>query len=361
MTRPIVAGPDANQSLTFVLGVAPAETTIVVTATRSDRSLADVPASVSVVTSEQLEQTPARTIDDVLRRVPSVDLPIASTNEQHPTDTIVSMRGLSGIRSLVLLDGVPLNDPFFGFLQWSEVPVETVDRVEVVRGAGSTLWGNYAMGGVINIITKPIDKTELVIESAGGNRGTYRTDGHAAFAGEKYGVGIDAGNSHSNGYLEQVKESRGPIDVPTSFTADTIALSGNVDLRENFSARGRVSHYSNAQNYLTRLQTNGEGTWRYTGALSWRPTDRQTVDLNIFHNDERFTTNNTGAPDGADPTQAEYIQNIHRTLASDVGASLFWSKSFTGVLRTLSAGGDYHGVHGSDAARIFDQTNTYLR
>ena len=356
-----VAAPGADKALTLSLQIAPVQTTVVVTATRSARSLTDVPVSVTVVTGEQIEQTPARTIDDVLRRVPSVDLPLASTNEQHPTDTIVSMRGLSGIRSLVLLDGVPLNDPFFGFLQWSEIPIASIDRVEVVRGGGSTLWGNYAMGGVINIITRPVDKTELVIESGGGSRGTYRTGGHAAVAGSRYGIGIDAGNSHSNGYLEQVKESRGPIDVPTSFTADTIAISGNVDLTSNLSARGRVSHYSNAQNYLTRLQTNGEGTWRYAGGLNWQPTDRQTVNLNLFHNDERFSTNNTGSPEGADPVQVEYIQNIHRTLANDSGASLLWSKSFTGVLRSLSAGGDYHRVHGSDAARIFDGTNTYVR
>ena len=102
---------------------------IVVTATRSQVRLTDVPASVSVVTSADIEATPARTIDDVLRRIPSVDLPIASTNEEHPTDTIVSMRGLIGIRALVLLDGVPLNDPFFGYVQWSEVPLETIDRI----------------------------------------------------------------------------------------------------------------------------------------------------------------------------------------------------------------------------------------
>ena len=79
-----------------------------------------------------------RTIDDVLLRVLSVDLPIASINEQLPTDTIGSIRGLSGIRSLVLLDRVPLNNPFFGFLHSSEVPVETIDRVELERGSGLT-------------------------------------------------------------------------------------------------------------------------------------------------------------------------------------------------------------------------------
>ncbi|WP_010163714.1 TonB-dependent receptor plug domain-containing protein [Sphingomonas sp. PAMC 26617] len=108
----LLATPASSQNL-----ASPAASDIVVTATRSARALADVPASVSVITAAQIENTPARTIDDVLRRVPSVDLPIAGTNEQHPTNTIVSMRGLSGIRSLVLLDGVPINDPFFGYVQ----------------------------------------------------------------------------------------------------------------------------------------------------------------------------------------------------------------------------------------------------
>ncbi len=357
----ITLAQDAKLYATYTLRIASTNTTVVVTATRSERSITDLPASVSVVTGEQIEQTPARTIDDVLRRVPSVDLPLASTNEQHPTDTIVSMRGLSGIRSLVLLDGIPLNDPFFGFAQWSEIPVGVVERVEVVRGGGSALWGNYAMGGVINTITKPNDRTELVIESAGGSRGSYRTDGHAAFAGIRYGVGIDAGNNHSNGYIEQADGFRGSIDVPNSYTSDTVAVSGDADLASSLIARGRVSHYSNAMNYLTHLQTNGEGTWRYTGALNWKPRDRDALDLNVFHDDERFTTNNTGAPDGADPNQVEYIQNIHRTLVSDTGASLIWTKTYTGVLRSLAVGGDYHGIRGSDAAKIYDENKAYLR
>ena len=334
---------------------------IVVTATRSARSITDVPASVSVVTSAQIEGTPARTIDDVLRRVPSVDLPIASTNEQHPTDTIVSMRGVSGISALVLLDGVPLNDPFFGYVQWSEVPLETVDRVEVVRGGGATLWGNYALGGIINILTRPIDRTGLVAEAAGGSRGTYRSDGHAALAGNGFGVGIDGGINHSDGYVEQAASARGAISVPTSFTARTIALSGNAELTPNLSARVRVSYYDNDHNFLTHLNTNDQRTWRYTGTLRWKPRDGGSVDLAVFHDDGRFVTNNTGAPDGADPNDAEYVQNSHRTQFNDRGASLIWTQTFTGLLRSLSAGADYHGIRGSDNAGIFDETEAYVR
>src|SRR5512140_3156358 len=92
---------------------------VVVTATRSARSISDVPESVSVVSAEAIADTPGQALDDVLRRSASVDLPNAASYQLHPTADNISMRGLGGIRALVLLDGVPMNDPFFGYLQWS--------------------------------------------------------------------------------------------------------------------------------------------------------------------------------------------------------------------------------------------------
>lgn len=352
----LLSTPASSQEAT---SASPAD--IVVTATRSARALADVPASVSVLNADQIERTPARTIDDVLRRVPSVDLPIAGTDEQHPTNTIVSMRGLSGIRALVLLDGVPINDPFFGYVQWSEVPLGTIDRVEVVRGGGAPLWGNYAMGGVINILTKPIDKTGLVADATGGSRGAYRADGHAAFAGNGYGVGLDAGVNHSDGYIEQVGSARGAATVPTSFTARTVGVSGNAELAPDLKARARVSYYDNDQTFLTRANTNTQQTWRYTGTLSWTPLQRGSIDLTAFHNEERFVTNNPGSPDGANPNDVEFVQNSHATRATDWGASLIWTQTFSGILRSLSAGVDYHGIRGSDRARIFNETGAQVR
>lgn len=352
----LLATPASSQEA----GPAPSSD-IVVTATRSARPLADVPASVSVLTADQIARTPARTIDDVLRRAPSVDLPIAGTNEQHPTNTIVSMRGLSGLRALVLLDGVPINDPFFGYVQWSEVPLGTIDRVEMVRGGGAPLWGNYAMGGVINILTRPIDKTGLVAEAAGGSRGTDRADAHAAFAGHGYGVGLDAGVNHSDGYVEQVERARGAATVPTSFTARTVALSGNADLAPNLTARARVRYYDNDQTFLTRANTNTQQTWRATGTLTWTPRPGGSIELTAFHNDEHFVTNNPGSPDGANPNDVEFVQNSHATRATDWGASLIWTQTFSGILRSLSAGVDYHGIRGSDRARIFDAPGSQVR
>lgn len=331
------------------------------TATRSARAIADVPQSVSVLTSEQIEGTAAKTLDDVLRRIPSVDLPLASAYQLHPTSLNVSMRGLGGIRALVLLDGVPLNDPFFAYIQWNQVPLETVDRVEVVRGGGATLWGNYAMGGVINILTRPITSSGIVAEGAGGNYGTYRFDGHAAYAGSGYGIGLDAGVNHTDGYVQAAPGYRGAVTVPTSFTAYTVAGAGNVDITPTLTARARISYFNNDQRLFTRLATNSQRTWRYTGSLTQKLGANGSLALTLFHDNSRFITYNTGVPEGADPRDAEYVQNIHRTPEKDYGASLIWTEAFTGVLRELSVGADYHGIRGTDFGSIFDETGAQVR
>src|SRR5688572_14218553 len=131
---------------------------LTVTATRSEQRVADVPASINVVSSEQIEQSPAVVADDVLRQVPTFSLfRRTSSIAAHPTAQGVSLRGVgpSGVsRTLVLLDQVPFNDPFGGWVYWTRVPLMDTERIEIVDGATSSLYGNYAMGGVINIVTQ---------------------------------------------------------------------------------------------------------------------------------------------------------------------------------------------------------------
>ena len=143
---------------------------VIVSATRNTRALTDVPVSASVLDATSIADTPAQSFDDVLRHVPGVNLPVQSGIQAHPTADNVSMRGLGGIHALVLIDGVPLNDPFFGYIQWSRIPTEAIERVEIVRGGGSPLWGNFAMGGVINVVTRS-PREDMAIVNVGGVAG----------------------------------------------------------------------------------------------------------------------------------------------------------------------------------------------
>jgi len=142
---------------------APETTTLppyVVTATRLPQDPATLPFSTEVFTAEALRRSPARTLDDTLRHSAAFSLFRRSgSGTANPTAQGVSLRGLgpSGAsRSLVLLDGIPLNDPFGGWVAWSKLPVASLDRVELVRGGGSASWGGSSLGGVIQLLSAPL-------------------------------------------------------------------------------------------------------------------------------------------------------------------------------------------------------------
>lgn len=134
---------------------------VVVTATGFRQKLTDAPASISVVTREQLETRPYANLVDALRDIEGIDVGMERTDKNGMAS--ISMRGLPSDYTLVLIDGrrqsnvgsiYPNN---FGGGQFSFLPpLDAIDRIEVVRGPMSTLYGSDAMGGVINIITRPV-------------------------------------------------------------------------------------------------------------------------------------------------------------------------------------------------------------
>ncbi|HEX6832689.1 MAG TPA: TonB-dependent receptor plug domain-containing protein, partial [Rudaea sp.] len=273
---------------------------VVVTATRDARAIADVPASVSVVTHDEIANTPAQSLDDVLRRVPSVDVPVAASYQLHPTSGNVSLRGLGGIRALVLLDGVPLNDPFFGYVQWNRVPLESIDRVEIVRGGGAALWGNYAMGGVISIFTRAPDHDTVAAQGGTGNYGTWRSDAYAAHVvSDAVTFGIEASADHTDGFNTTPQDMRGPVNVPTAFTAHNVAFTGTYSLFPSLVAHTRIGFHSNDQDLNSVLAFNTQRTWTYSADATQQLGDAGRVTATAFHNDSRFRTDNTDTPDGA--------------------------------------------------------------
>jgi outer membrane receptor protein involved in Fe transport len=135
---------------------------IVVTATRLPQDPATLPLAVEVYSGETLRDGPASVLDDALRRSAAFSLfRRAGSLTANPTAQGVSLRGIgpSGAsRALVLLDGVPVNDPFGGWVAWSKLPSASLDRVELVRGGGSAAWGGASLGGVVQLISaSPLD------------------------------------------------------------------------------------------------------------------------------------------------------------------------------------------------------------
>lgn len=155
---PALAADQAPANATVVLDE------VVVSATRTEKKVDDAPASVTVVTREEMRSHNITTIDDALR----YEAGLYRRRTKGVADSIasVTMRGLPGDdRTLVMLDGVQINDGYSGNVPWNELSADNVERIEVIRGPGSALYGGKAMGGIINIITRVPDKTEGMVRS----------------------------------------------------------------------------------------------------------------------------------------------------------------------------------------------------
>lgn len=159
--KPLVRGGLCASALTLALPVMAAdnpEETMVVTASSTEQNLKDAPASISVITQQDLQRKPVQNLKEVLKEVPGVQLTNEGDNRQG-----VSIRGLSSSYTLILVDGKRVNSRNAVFrhndfdLNW--IPVDAIERIEVVRGPMSSLYGSDALGGVVNIITRKVGKS----------------------------------------------------------------------------------------------------------------------------------------------------------------------------------------------------------
>src|SRR6478735_6576339 len=185
--------PAHTGDLDVVLNPATLLETVTVTPTRTEQRLGDIPASVNVVTAKEIEASPALVADDVLRQVPTFSLfRRTSSLVAQPTTQGVSLRGIgpSGqSRTLVMLDGIPFNDPFGGWVYWSRVPLASVDRVEITESTSSNLYGNIAMGGVINIITSRPTRRTIELKPQFGSKNSPKFD---FFASDRFSSKVSA-------------------------------------------------------------------------------------------------------------------------------------------------------------------------
>ena len=177
------------------------EVAVVVTATRFPEKKLEHPVGVTVITREQIANSTAATVPDLLSRYAGIN----TRNNTGSPDVAVDMRGfgMSGDQNtLVLLDGQRMNDNELTTVRWSAIPLDAIERVEIQRGGGAVLYGGGATGGTINIITRsPIagDRSAVV----GASYGTYNTNELRAavnLAGTNTGFSLTANQYNSDNY-----------------------------------------------------------------------------------------------------------------------------------------------------------------
>ena len=201
--------------------------TVVVTAARDPQSISDAVAPTSILSRDDLSRAPDLTLDDRLRQVPGFGLLRRSSSlSAHPTSQGVSLRGLgpSGAsRTLVLFDGLPLNDPFGGWVAWNRLPVSALESVEVARGSLSQLYGSAAMGGAIQLLPRSPRPETLEVAARGGDHGTGDLEVFAADAGAgRWGWTVAGRRFATDGFHVVAPEDRGAVDRPAGVDFSTV-------------------------------------------------------------------------------------------------------------------------------------------
>lgn len=202
---------------------------VVITATRREIEVSDAPANVTVINSADLKKRKISRIGDALNEVPSIYLRGSPNGDLSPGSGMggMTIRGVgskSG-RALMMVDGVVLNNSYTGSVNWSTVNMADAERVEVVPGSFSSLYGSSAMGGVVNVITKRPTKEEAVINADYGWGASEKTSLNATYRNKlKNGLGLvlGIGSKNNNGY---------PIDFAlkgVSVGAGTTPVTGGI-------------------------------------------------------------------------------------------------------------------------------------
>lgn len=332
--------------LLVVLAAPPATDSIVVTA-HPPGPLGDTAEDVNVVSRTALQTNAAPAVDDVLRQVPGFTLfRRTDSRTANPTSQGVSLRGIgaSGAsRALVLDDGIPLNDPFGGWVYWGRVPEAALERVEVLRGGVSDLYGSSAMGGVIDFVRRDRGVSiggaaaEIQLDASRGSEGTRTT---SLFAAVPH-LSIAADLFDTDGYVLTQASQRGAVDV----AATSRHTSLDATLR-NDVAFLRASSYDESRGNGTPLTVNDTHLRQLAAGI-----DVSSLAVRGYVLEQRYHQTFSSI---ASDRNSERLTVDQRVPSRSSGGSLDWRRAFGSTLVHL--GGDVRDVEGTS----HEQTATAL-
>ena len=320
---------------------------VLVTATRINTALEDSPADSVTISHDDLASTPALALDDVLRAVPGFTLfRRSSSRTANPGTQGVSMRGVgaSGAsRALVLVDDIPLNDPFGGWVYWDRVVRESISDVEVVRGgADASLYGSTAMGGVIQFRTREPEQTVM---SAEGSWGSENTPELSLWAGTRVGPWYGSASTdlfRTNGYIPVPEPQRGTVDSPANSRHEltTLELGRRFGDFSRIFARG--SYFNEDRHNGTVIQLNTTQLADFATGFSYERKNVGAISARLFGLFESYYQTFSTVPYGRN---SETLTDDQSVPSQALGGSVQWSHPI-GRMQTLVAGFEGREVHG---------------
>lgn len=339
---------------------------IVVTATRMATPYSQVPASVSVVAGKDVQSPAVRNVDDALRNLDGISM-LRSYGMGHGIPNQINIRGVPGLhRTLLLADGIPLVEASSGFMSANEIPVNTVQRVEVVRGPFSALYGTDALSGVINILTyDPGEGPTLESSVQAGNEGYYQGSLRASGGTLAKGWTLSMSGRTIDNYVArdtiiasvfnpttyQIVEVEKPADN-YEYEDSALLAKLTMDLGKDSHMNVHVRLFDSALGYGMRdlvplypvpVESDTENRTALVGAdLTTRVSDDLRTRLAGFYREQKrqmWGLDGAGSVNGMPVFAPSYSENAGDDWKLDAGAQYRIAPQ-----HTLVAGADFHQI-----------------
>ncbi|MFY9729655.1 MAG: TonB-dependent receptor [Candidatus Acidiferrales bacterium] len=330
---------------------------IIVTATRSQTLLSDVPLSDIQLTRAEVQAIPALTLDDTLRQIPGFSLfRRSSSRTANPTAQGVSLRGLGASgssRALVLEDGIPLNDPFGAWVYWDRVPRESISDIEIAQEGSSSLYGSDALGGVIQVLTRPPEPAGISLETSYGNQnspelsvwgGAQKNGWETTFGGQVF---------NTDGYVLIPSNQRGSVDIRAGVTDATADLMVGRKIGDDNLIFARGWYFNESRGNGTPDQINNTRIGEGALGANLNLGGAGSLTLRAYGEAERY--NQTFSSVATD-RNSESLTDVQGVPSQGIGGSAVWSRAI-GKRQTLVAGVDDHQEIGHSNEVIFNSGN----
>ncbi len=329
---------------------APTAPDLKTTVTVNGTLASDSAASITVLNQKQLRTIPGTELDDRLRQVPGFSLFRRSSSlVANPTTQGVFLRAIGGSsgasRALLLWDSIPINDPFGGWVYWDRIDPDYLDRVEIDRGASTSVFGDRALGGTISLFTPAEQHQHLFANAYGGNEGT--ADVSAAYSNlwGPWGLSLHSREFTTDGYYIVPDYLRGAADNRANVRFATGALHldylGSADrLSVHFDVLAEARHNgTNLTHNSTGLGTVGANYTHSIGA------DNQ-ISFLAFHTQEQYHSTFSSV---SDDRNRESLVARQTVPSYDVGGAAYWRHHgrHANVHWNTILGADVDDVHGT--------------
>lgn len=337
--------------LVFVLQGAGQSEQVIVSATRTEMKLSEVPGGAVLLSPTDLDANPALTTDDLLRQVPGFSLfRRSSSRVSNPTTQGVSLRGLGASgpsRALVLEDGVPMVDPFGEWVYWDRIPRAELSSVEVVRGGASSLYGSDALGGVVQFRSREPKGPSVSIDTSYGTEDTPDLSIWSGTVISRWDLEAAADMSRTKGYILVPTSDRGAVDTLANSKHATVDGEVGYSISEGGRMFLRGSFFDESRNNGTPLTYNATGTGSGAAGFNTALGAHDSIEARVF-----------GLAQGYDQTFSsiasdrshETLTDIQHVPSQQLGASAQWTHVLRG--HTLIAGLDAQEVMGASDEQL---------